>query len=158
MSKGGTMSNDISTLGGIAGAIKTDGNREFIYCYVAAAAAQGAPLVLTYDGDEATNPKTAAPATLAVYQLIVFPLALQGSTAGFAWCQYRGDAEVLVTGATDVAKDDFLEVTNTETALEKDATTVSVNSVAIAQEAYTDAADLLTNVYLLGNRVIIAAS
>jgi hypothetical protein len=157
MSKGGTILNDKDTLGGVAGAIKWDGNRAWIYCYVAASVAQGTPLVLTYDGDEESNPKTAAPANLAVYQLIVFCPELTAA-AGFYWCQFRGDAEILVDGTTNVAKDDFLEVINGGVALIYDATTVKVGSVAIAQEARTTDSAGLCNVYLLGFRVIVAAA
>jgi len=156
--KGESIQDDVDTLGGVAGAIKGGkGNREYVYAYIAASVAKGTPYILTFDGDEATNPKGAAPATLAVYQLVIIVPELTAA-AGFFWCQYKGDAEVLCDGTTDIAKDDFLELLNAETALVKDATTRSTNSVAIAQEAYTDAADALTNVYLLGDRVIIAAS
>jgi len=162
MSKGGTIQNDISTLGGVAGAIKTDGNREYIYCYVTASAARGKPYVLTYDGDEATNPKTAAPSTSAVYQQIVFPVKAQSSTAGFAWCQYKGDAYVLVDGSTSVAKDDNLEVITAGVALIVDgtsgATTKTIRSLGIAQEAQATAAATLTYVYLFGEKVNVGGS
>ena len=61
-------------------------------------------------------------------------------------------------GTTDVAKDDFLEVLNTEDSFKKDASTRSTNSVAIAQEAQASNSEVLTNVYLLGERVIVAGS
>jgi hypothetical protein len=158
----GIILNDISTLGGVAGAIKHDGNRSYIYCYVAAASALGKPYVLTYDGDEATNPKTAAPATSAVYQLIVFPTKLQGADAGFMWCQFKGDAYVLVDGTSSVAKDDHLEVITTGVALILDGSTGStiktVGSVGIAQEAQATAAPTLTYVYLFGEKVNVAGS
>lgn len=153
----GTINGGTGDLGGVAGAIKRDGNRSFIYTYVTASAAVGTPFVLDFDGDEETNPKVLVPATSSVYQYIVFPTVLS-TTAGFQWCQFRGDAYVLVDGTTDVAKDDFLEVLNTGTALVKDGTSRTTNSVAIAQEARTANSAGLTYVYLLGDRVIVAAS
>jgi hypothetical protein len=123
---------------------------------VAAAVAAGTPLILTFDGDEEYNPKTTgAPSALAVYQLVVFCPKLI-VTAGFYWCQYRGDANILANGTSAISKDDFLKLAASGTALVKDATTVSTYSVAIAQEANATTTNALTNVYLLGHRVIIA--
>ncbi len=151
------LQNDKETLGGVAGAHKVEGNREFVYVYVASGTAKGQPMILAYDGDEETNPKTAAPATNTAFEaFVVFPTAA-GADA-FQWCQLRGDAEVLVDGTTDVAKDDYLEVINAGTALIKDATSRGVGSVAIAQEALTTNAATLTNVYLLGEAVQVAAA
>lgn len=151
------LQRDSSTLGGVAGARKVEGNREFLYAYCAAAETIGTVRVITYDGDEEYNPTAGTPATSSVYQII--GVATKTTTeAGFQWYQVKGDAEALVEGTTDVAKDDFLEVLNTETSFKKDATSRSTNSVAIAQEAQTSNSSVLTNVYLLGERVIIAAS
>lgn len=144
---------DKDTLGGVAGAIKKDGNREYVYAYVSASTAVGTPLVLTFDGATATNPKTAAPATSSVYQMVVFTTVLS-STAGFQWCQYKGDATVLVDGTTDVAQSDFLKVSNGGTALVKDGT-IATTSIAISQVAYTTNSAALKAVYLLGVRVTI---
>lgn len=156
---GGELSAPIETLDGTGrqGARKRVGFNEFLYAYVPASAAKGAQYVVTYDGDEETCPKLVAAATLAVYQEIAVVLALQGD-AGFAWVQVKGKCEMLVEGTTDVAKDDFLELLNTETSAKKDATTRSVNSFAIACEAQTSATPTLTDVILIGERVIVAAS
>ena len=143
---------------GLQGARKRVGVNEYIYMKVPATYAAGRPLVVTHDGDEEVMVSGVAPATLTVYQEIAVNPTLQGATAGFQWCQTRGICNVLTDGTTDIAKDDFLEVLNTETALTKDSTARSVNSVGIACEAQTDATDTLTSVQLLGDRVIIAAT
>lgn len=153
------LAGSVSDLGGVAGQIRVEGNRHYIFCYVQASASAGQPLVLSYDGDEETNPKTITPATNAtVKALVVFPPTAQGATAGFQFCQFRGDAEVLVDGTTDVAKDDLLEVIDAGTGLIKDGTAKTVQSVAIAQEAQATNANTLTNVYLLGELVNVQAS
>jgi len=154
------LQNDINTLGGVLGAIKNDGNRRFIYAYVSADVSAGQVGVISFDGDELNNPTFGTPATLAVYQYIaVAPKALDVSEDGYyMWFQIKGDAEALVEGTTDVAKDDFLEVLNGETSFKKDHATRSINSVCIAQEAQASNADVLTNVYLLGERVQVASS
>lgn len=154
------LSAPIETLDGTGaqGSRRSQGMNEFLYAYVPASATKGQVLVVTYDGDEETCPKLATPATLAVYQEIAVVLADQGSTAGFAWVQVKGKCEALVEGTTDVAKDDYLEVLNTETSFKKDATTRSTNSVAIACEAQAANSSVLTDVILLGGRSIVAAS
>lgn len=155
----GAIKGDAQTLGGVAGAKKWSGNRGYIYAYVAASITAGTPLVLTFDGDEETNPKGATPATnTTVHQLIIFTTVTQGADAGFMWCQFAGDAKILVDGTTDVTKDDFLKVINAGVALIKDATSRGVNSIAIAQEAMTTNAATLTFVYLLGYEAQVPAS
>jgi hypothetical protein len=143
---------------GMQGARKRVGVNEFVYIQVPATTAAGTPLVVTYDGDEEVMVKGVAPATLAVYQEIAIVPTLQGSAAGFQWCQVRGFCSALVLGTTDVAKDDYLEVLNGGTSLVMDSTARSVNSVAIACEAYTTSSDALKSVQLTGDRVIVAAS
>lgn len=151
------LQKDKSTLGGVAGAFRNEGNRRYVFAYVASGVAVGQPRVLTYDGDEETNPTAGAIATQTGYtQFVVFP-TIAGAD-DFQWCQVRGDAYVLVDGTTDVAKDDFLEVINATTSLVKDATSRSVNSVAIAQEARTTNSAGLTYVFLLGEAVQLAAA
>ena len=143
----------------VGGEIREDEHgKKFIRVYAADTITVGRPYVVTYDGDEATNPKTASPATLAVYQYV--GVATETVSSGdMTWLQIKGDCDfALVTGDSDVAKDDFLEVTNTETAMEVDASTRSANSVAIARAAYTDTTDAATLVSLIGDRVIVAAS
>lgn len=151
---------DKDTLGGVLGAHKVDGNREYVFCYVAADVLNGQVGVITYDGDEESNPTFSAPATSNTYQQIaVSPKAIDVSVDGhYHWFQIKGDCEALVEGTTDVAKDDFLEVLNGEDSFKKDATTRSTNSVAIAQEAQAANSEVLTNVYLLGDRTITASS
>jgi len=130
---------------------------EFINLY-AASHTKGQIKVVTYDGDEASNPSAVTPATSAVYQKVGV-CTKTSATAGYVEYQIKGDCTfALVEGTTDVAKGDFLEVLNGETSLKKDATTRSVNSVAIAQAAQTADSSVATSVYLIGERVIIAAS
>lgn len=153
------LQGDLSTLGGVAGAKKVSGNREYIFAYVPASTPAGTPLYLSFDGDEETNPKGLAPVTsTTVYQTVVFTTVAQ-VLAGYQWCQVKGDAIILVDGGTaDVAKDDFLEVLNAGTALVYDATTKGTGSLAIAQEAYTSGTNALKHVYLLGERVFVQAA
>ena len=151
------LSGSLNDLGGVAGAIKEEGNRKYVFAYCAAAETIGKVRAITFDGDVATNPTAGAPVNLAGYQTI--GVATKTTTAaGYLWYQIKGDAKALVEGTTDVAKDDFLEVLNGETSFKKDNATRSVNSVCIAQEAQAADASVLTNVYLTGERVIVAAS
>lgn len=142
---------------GMQGSRKRAGMNEYVWAYIQASTAQGEAQVLTFDGDEATAVKCADAATLAVYQEVGIVLAAHTS-AEYGWVQVAGKCEALVEGTTDVAKDDFLEVLNTEVSMKKDATTRSVNSIAIACEAQAADSDVLIDVILLGGRVIIAAS
>lgn len=143
---------------GVQGARKRVGVNEYVYMQVPATTAKGTPLIVTHDGDEEVMVKGVAPATLAVYQEVAITPKLAGSAAEFMWCQVKGICQALVDGTTDIAKDAYLELLNAETALVSDSTARSVNSVAIACEAYTDTTDALKTVHLLGDRVIVAAS
>lgn len=147
----------VTDAGGMAGATKKEGNKEFIFAYCAAAETRGKVRAITYDGDEETNPTAAAPTNLAGYQIIAVA-TLTTTAAGWQWYQTKGDCEALVEGTTDVAKDDFLEVLTTETSFKKDSTTRSVNSVCIAREAQASNSSVLTDVYMTGERVIVAAA
>ncbi len=157
---GGELTRDVSVEDGTGtlGARKRVGSNEYIFLNVPATTVAGTPMIVTYDGDEASLVKAVAPATLAVYQEVAVVPRLIGSAAENVWCQTRGICEVLCDGTTDIAKDDYLELINAETALIKDSTARSTNSVAIATEAYTATPDALTTVMLLGDRVIVAAS
>ena len=154
------ISAAVDTLDGTGayGARKWAGDNEFVYLYVAGSTPEGAPKIISHDGDEEYMVKTAAPATLAVYQEVAVVPKLQGATGSGQWCQVRGICQVLTDGGTDIAKDDYLELLNAETALVKEGAARTVNSVAIACEAQAESADTLTSVNLLGDRVIIAAS
>jgi len=156
----GGLTAPVETVDGVGaqGARKRQGVNEFVYMQVPATYAAGRPLVVTHDGDEEVMVKGVAPATLAVYQEIAVTPKLAGAAAEFMWCQVRGICKALCDGTTDIAKDDYLEVVTTETAFFIDSTARSVNSVAIACEAYTDTADALKTVHLLGDRVLVAAS
>jgi len=143
---------------GTQGARKRVGVNEYVYMQFPATTKKGAPMVVTYDGDEEIMVKGVAPATLAVYQEIAICPKLIGSSAEFAWGQVRGIVQALVNGASDIAKDNYLEVVNGADNLIIDSTVRSTNSVAIACEAYTDSTDALKTVQMLGDRVIVAAS
>lgn len=143
---------------GVQGARMKQGINEYIYIQVPANTAKGTPLVVTHDGDEEIMIKGVVAATASVYQEIAVTPRLARAAAEFMWCQVRGITKMLVEGTTDVAKDDYLEVLNTETSAKKDATTRSVNSIAIACEAQASNSAVLTTVQLLGDPVIIAAS
>lgn len=143
---------------GSAGARRWQGRNEFLFAYVPANALRGEIYVVTHDGDEETTPKLVTAATLAVYQEYAVVLADQGATAGFAWVQTKGHAYALVEGTTDVAKDDYLELLNTEKSAKKDATARSTNSFAIACEAQASNSAVLIQVELLGAPAICAAS
>lgn len=143
---------------GMQGARKRVGVNEYVYMQVPATTAAGTPLIVTQDGDEEVMVKGVAPATLAVYQEVAIVPKLQGAAAGFQWCQVRGICKALLDGTTDIAKDDYLELVTVETALIYDSTARSVNSVAIACEAYTSTTDALKTVNMLGDRAIVAAS
>jgi hypothetical protein len=143
---------------GAQGARRAQGKNEYLYAYVPANALQGEVYVVTYDGDEETCPKLVAAATLAVYQEYAVVLADQGSAAGWAWVQTKGHAKMLVEGTTDVAKDDYLELLNTEKSAKKDGTTRTTNSFAIACEAQAANSAVLIEVELLGMPAICAAT
>lgn len=143
---------------GLLGARIRQGRNEFLWAVVPANALKGEVYVVTYDGDEESCPQLVAAATLAVYQEYAVVLANQGATAGVAKVQTKGHAFVLVEGTTDVAKDDYLELLNTEKSAKKDAAARSVNSFAIACAAQASNSAVLTEVELLGATQICAAS
>ncbi len=157
---GGELNTPVETIdgSGAQGARKRQGSREWIYMQVPANTPAGTPLVVTHDGDEEVMVKGVAPATLAVYQEVAVTPRLAGASAEFMWCQTKGICQVLCNGTTDIAKDDYLELLNAGTALVKDGTVRSTNSVAIACESYTGATNALTSVQLLGAPAMIAAT
>lgn len=153
----GELRRDASTLGGVAGAHKTEGNKEFFFCYVATGVSAGQPRVMTFSSTTTAQPVASAPATITAYQqYVVFPMI--AGAADYQWCQFKGDASVLVNGTTDVAAGDFLKLINGGTSLIKDAATRSADSCAISQVAYTTDSAALTAVYILGERSNIPAA
>ncbi len=154
------LTGSTSDLGGLLGKHEFEGNREYVWCYTSADVVRGQVGAIKYDGDEETNPTFGAPAALTGYQRIGVAVKAQDVSVDgyFIKVQIAGDAEALVEGTTDVAKDDFLEVLSTEDSFKKDHATRSVNSVCIAQEAQASDSEVLTNVYLTGERVIVASS
>ena len=127
-----------------------------LYNGTGAACVVGAPYIVTFDGDEETNPKVATVASLAVYQHVVVALE---ATAAAAWGWFAIQGTVALTaveGTTDVAKDDFLKIVTATSAVSmiKDAATRSTASFAIACEA--QAANSVVNIrcFLLGDRAL----
>jgi hypothetical protein len=138
------------------GSVWQEGVNEYMTVQSHAVLPVGSVIVISHDDE---GPRTAAPATLAVYQRI--GVVVVASTAANEWIkvQTRGFAEALVEGTTDVTVDDYLEVLTTETAFKLDhATARSTNSVAVAVDAVADAGPALATVFLLGDPAIVAAS
>lgn len=139
------------------GSRNIEGNKEYIFAYVAASTMTlGRPYVLqNYDhGVEAI-----VPATLGVAHTVGIALETN-TTAGTYRFQVKGPCEALTLGTTDITVDDFLEVLNAATSLTLDHATVrSTSSVAIAVDANAaDTTAVVTSVWLIGDPVIIAAS
>lgn len=152
------LRKSVTELGGVAGAIREEGNRRWIYAYCATAETIGKVRVITYTGVQTTTPTAATPATNTTVYQQVGVASVTTTAAGWLWYQIKGDAEALVEGTTDVAVGDFLEVLTTETSFKKDGTSRTTNSPCIAQEAQAANSSVLTNVYLFGDLVFIAAS
>lgn len=155
------MTSPPTATSSLAGQTYKIGNKEYVCAYTAeVAVAAGTTLVLSYDnGTTLYNPTVITPTTLAVYQLpVVAPSGIAG--AGWKWFQYRGKCKALCNGGTtDLALGDYLEFINGGDGLTVDHATIrSVNSIAVAEEAYTSATPALKDVYLIGDRVIIAGS
>jgi len=139
--------------------------REFIGAYCDAGTlspatiAQGAPVLIGYDtGDEGNDPIVIGASTSAIPKQVGVPLEAI-SVAGWYWFQTKGDCQALVNGALPVALGDFLElITATARFVIDDATTRSVQSAAVAREAYAVSATALKDVYLIGDPVQIAGS
>ncbi len=134
----------------------TEGVNEFITAKSHAALTIGQPVVID---NTVAGPTTAAPAALAVYQYV--GVVCETATAADEWVkvQIKGFCEANVDGdSSDVTPDDYVEVIAAGTAFVLDHATVrSTNSVARAVDGNTGAAAIST-IYLLGDRVIVAAS
>ena len=127
------------------------------------AATANACYVLRYDGDEETNPSivaasTSVTGTTAINYVVVATDAI--AAASFGWYAIHGVYDVLVEGTTDVAKDDYLELvqSTSATALVKDGTSLTINSVAIACAAQAANSAVATRCFLFGERITLAAS
>lgn len=118
-----------------------------------------ATYMVDFDGDEETNPKiTACVATTVDVTVVVAASAVAASSWG--WFFFKGYCDVLVEGTTDVAKDDYLKLLTgtTATALLKDGTSRTTDSIAIACAAQASNSEVSTKVYLFGDKVDIDAS
>ena len=128
-----------------------------VYNGTGSAMALGDVAVLTFGYASGSYMKATTPATSSVYQYVVVALEAIASTA-IGRVQIIGECEAYVEGTTDVAAGDFLEVTNTKNEFYKDGSSRSTNSAAIAVDAQATNSNVLSTVFLLGERVIIAAS
>lgn len=130
-----------------------EGVNEYVTAKAHGTLAVGDVVVISYDED---GPETAAAATSTVYQQV--GVVCTAATVGLeVLLQTRGFAEAYVEGTTDVAAGDFLEVLNGENELKKDGTR-SANSVAVAVDAQAENKNVLSTVFMLGERALIAAS
>jgi len=135
-----------------------DGEGITAYNATGNAVALGDVLVLTYGYTAGTEVNVTIPATnTSLYQYIVVALEAV-SDAAIGRFQMSGYCEAFVEGTTDVAAGDFLEVLNANNEFKKDGTSRTVNSVARAVEAQAENENVLVTVFLLGERVNIAAS
>jgi len=144
---------------GVVGARRGSGQNVDVYCYSDGARAKGEFQVLDYNtGEEATSPAMIDPSALAVYQEV--GVVLEALTeAGYGWVRVAGICDALVDGTTDVAKGDYLESLATISVVKDHSTVRSVNSVAVALEAQTEAGSgTLASVEVLPGVSIIAGS
>ena len=138
--------------------VTTPEQKEYRSVFCASGYTHGVPYVLDYDSS-AAGPVAAAPATLAIAQIVGVPQGPTTTVPGWYPFQTRGVAECMVEGTVDVAKGDFLELLNSGDALVFDHGTVrTAGSVAVATAAYTTHSDGLQTVYLIGDLVTVAGS
>lgn len=126
-----------------------------LYNATGGACVVGRPYMVTYDGDEETNPSVTTPAAVSAPCWVVFATEAT-ATASWGWFTIAGYDDVLVEGTTDVAKDDFLKITaaTTATAMLKDGTTKTTDSIAIACAAQASNSEVLTKCYIIGEAPI----
>lgn len=120
---------------GTGGALTAAG----VYRVIASGAATNTP-----------NPQVAAPAAIAnVYQEIVVAISATAD-ASWDWFACRGHVDCRVEGTTNIAADDFLKTTTTNTYFITDGTTRTVNSIGKACEAFTTDAVGTKRIFLPG--------
>lgn len=113
---------------------------------------------LNFDGDEESNPRLAAVASGTVNTQYLVVATEAAANAAWTWGVVWGYYEILVDGNTDVAKDDYLkctEATPGPTALIKDGTSRSANTVAIATAAQQTNSPVSTLCFILGERMTV---
>ncbi|MCK9629605.1 MAG: hypothetical protein M0R37_13570 [Bacteroidales bacterium] len=138
------------------GATWSEGVNEYVNVRSHAALAVGDVIAVV---PSTTGPVTSATVALAGYQTIGVVCQAASDAGEQVIVQTKGYCEAMVEGTTDVTVDDFMEVLATEAAFKLDHATVrSVNSVAVAVDGVTAAGPALASVYLIGERVIVAAS
>ena len=103
----------------------------------------------------ADNPAASPAATTAIPQNV--GVAIDDYTvAGGMWVQTKGIGNAKVDGTDDVTIGDQLQLVNAAVHAVKDGgTALTVDSVAIALEAYTTGAAALKSVYIHGRAAII---
>ena len=137
--------------------------KRWLYNGTGAAAPVGTVVRVNHDGDEETNPRAATtaspPANVYVETAVAWgPATGSGSIpdATWGWWVVQGYVEALCEGTTDVDKDDYIKVVTatSEGAFIEDGTARTINSVGIACAAQATAAEVLTLVFLFGDRAI----
>lgn len=132
--------------------------KEYRSVFCSAGFTHGVPYILDYSS-AAHGPVAAAPATLAIAQIVGVPQDATTAVPGWYPFQTRGVAECMVNGTAAIADGDFLELITTGDALVFDHGTVrTAGSVAVATAATSATADALATVYLIGDPVTIAGS
>lgn len=130
--------------------------REFVFCYFPAARAKGDIVRVGIAGQASKNPAASTVATTAVPTEFGVACAALGA-AGDGWVQVAGRcAFAKVDGTTAVAAGDALQAVNAAVHLVKDGgSTLTADTIAIAEAAKADAGAALTAVYLLGRGATI---
>jgi hypothetical protein len=132
---------------------------EYIYVKSHGALTQYQPYVLDYDGTDAYEVITKAPATLAAPGAKVVVPQVAFTSGYYGWALKKGEGKVLMTAET-YAVDDHLQILNTGAALVVDGTTgstaFSVNTCAVCKEAGTTA--VARDCYLIDRQAVVAAT
>lgn len=131
-------------------------DREFVYCYAAAACAKGDLLRVGIAGHATNNPVASTVATTAVpTEFGIATATLTG--AGGLWVQVKGRCSFAkVDGTTDVAAGDALQGVNSAVHMVKDGgSALTADTIAYAEEAQADNSAVAIDVYLLGRDATI---
>ncbi|KKM65002.1 hypothetical protein LCGC14_1495650 [marine sediment metagenome] len=135
---------------------------QYISAYVAATIAAYAPTQITWSSTEGQEWKNKLPATAAWGCIIVVPVGSKGYTAGegIRWFQVGGWCRAACDGTEDIDAGDFVEVLNGTAVFIANATgtTLDKNTKGICPTAYTTAATITLDVYLINKLVEIAAA
>ena len=126
-----------------------------LYNDTGSATTDGQVFLVSFDGDEETNPNITTPATSSVYSTYVVSYGAVAN-ATWGWFTIAGYCNALVEGTTDVAKDDMLQGSNGNAYFIQDGgATRTTDSIAIATAAQATNSAVSTKVYLFGCQAII---